>query len=344
MEKNLNLHVHGSSSSSSSCCAVNAAALKMPFLGIGTFEGFDPDSKSLTTSEAVSLALEVGYRHIDCAFAHNNEVEIGKAISYGLENLNIPRNEIFVTSKLWNEYHKTEDVEAACRKSLSNLGLQNLDLYLMHWPFAFERQHPKGIYPVDFTYQFQYDTKTHFTETWLAMEKLVDKGLVKAIGVSNFNEEQIKTLINNCHIKPVVNQIECHPYLSQDPLVAFCKDNNIQVTAYSPLGCKDRLWKSEEDMSLLEHPKLIQVAENYDKTVAQLLLKWQIQREIAVVPRMRTASHIWENFRLMDWSLSSNDMKDISGLNKDNRLYLPLIEGRPWCSDHPHYPFETPSI
>jgi len=317
---------------------------KMPVLGIGTFAGFDP-CKSMTTSEAVSLALEVGYRHIDCAYCYNNEGEIGEAVRYGLEKLKIPREDLFITSKLWNEYHKPEDVEAACRQSLSNLGLQSLDLYLMHWPFAFERQHPDGIHPVDFNHKFDYDTETHFTQTWKAMEALIEKGLVKAIGVSNFNEDQIKTLINNCQIKPAVNQIECHPYLTQDPLVAFCKAQDIHITAYSPLGCKDRVWRSDnDDVPLLEHPILLQVAKKYEKTVPQLLLKWQIQREITVVPRMRTASHIYENFRLMDWSICTNDTKTIARLNKDNRLYLPLIEGRPWCSDHPHYPFKTSSI
>jgi len=127
--------------------------------------------------------------------------------------------------------------------------------------------------------------------------------------------------------------------------VAFCKAQDIHITAYSPLGCKDRVWRSDnDDVPLLEHPILLQVAKKYEKTVPQLLLKWQIQREITVVPRMRTASHIYENFRLMDWSICTNDTKTIARLNKDNRLYLPLIEGRPWCSDHPHYPFKTSSI
>jgi len=318
---------------------------KMPVLGIGTFTGFVAD-KPMTTSEAVTFALKIGYRHIDCAYAHNNEAEISIAIKNAYNNLGIKREEIFVATKLWNEFHKPEDVEPALRQSLRNLGLDYLDLYLMHWPFAFEKQHQTDIlHPVDFTHKFVYDTQTHFTETWGAMEALVHKGLVKSIGVSNFNEDQLQMLINNCTVKPTVNQIECHPYLNQHRLMAFCNANNIRITAYSPLGCKDRLWTSPlDDQPLLEHTTLRGIAKKHKKSIAQILLRWQIQREVAVVPRMRTPEHISENFLLWDWTLSENDMLEIHDLNRDNRLYLPLIEGQPWCSDHPHYPFKINSI
>jgi len=318
----------------------------MPILGIGTFSGFEAE-KPMTTSEAVTFALKIGYRHIDCAYAHNNETEIGIAIKTAIHDMGMKRQDMFVASKLWNEFHKPEDVEPALRQSLTNLGLEYLDLFLMHWPFAFERQHKKTdiIHPVDFSKKFVYDTQTHFTETWSAMETLVRKGLVKSIGVSNFNQDQLQMLINNCKVKPTVNQIECHPYLNQHRLMAFCKSNNIRITAYSPLGCKDRLWKSQkDDQPLLEHPALLRMSRHYEKSIAQILLRWQIQRGIAIVPRMRTPDHISENFLLWDWNLSENDMQEIQALNQDNRLYLPLIEGQPWCSDHPHYPFKTNCI
>ena len=168
-----------------------------------------------------------------------------------------------------------------------------------------------------------------------------------------------------------MNQIECHPYLNQGHLIAFCRAHDIQVTAYSPLGCQDRIWSSPNDVQtpLLQNPTLLGLSKKHGKSVAQIILKWQvghwleeakgqfqssyaestffqIQREIAVVPRMRTPEHIGENFRLWgDWSgLSDSDMAEIQALNKDNRLYLPLIEGQPWCSDHPLYPFKINSV
>ena len=196
----------------------------MPLLGIGTFNGFR-DDKPITISQAVCQAIKIGYRHIDCAYAYNNETEIGAAIKEAEKKYKLERSQLFITSKLWNEFHKSEDVEPALKQSLLNLGLDYLDLYLMHWPFAFERKHQTEIHPVDFSQkvsstseakgffffflkvtklQFVYDIETHFTQTWQAMETMVEKGLVKAIGVSNFNEDQLQILINNCKVSGVV--------------------------------------------------------------------------------------------------------------------------------------------
>lgn len=199
--------------------------LAMPLLGIGTFNGFR-DDKPITISQAVCQAIKIGYRHIDCAYAYNNETEIGAAIKEAEKKYKLERSQLFITSKLWNEFHKSEDVEPALKQSLLNLGLDYLDLYLMHWPFAFERKHQTEIHPVDFSQkvsstseakgfffffflkvtklQFVYDIETHFTQTWQAMETMVEKGLVKAIGVSNFNEDQLQILINNCKVSGVV--------------------------------------------------------------------------------------------------------------------------------------------
>ena len=197
--------------------------LAMPLLGIGTFNGFR-DDKPITISQAVCQAIKIGYRHIDCAYAYNNETEIGAAIKEAEKKYKLKRSQLFITSKLWNEFHKSEDVEPALKQSLVNLGLDYLDLYLMHWPFAFERKHQTEIHPVDFSQkvsstseakgfffllkvtklQFVYDIETHFTQTWQAMETMVEKGLVKAIGVSNFNEDQLQMLINNCKVSRVV--------------------------------------------------------------------------------------------------------------------------------------------
>lgn len=317
----------------------------MPLLGIGTFSGFDICEKTDNVlCGAVKTALTKGYRHIDCAYAYNNEKVVGEAIHYGLNQLGIKRQDLFVVSKLWNEYHKPQDVEPALRQTLANLGLQQLDLFLMHWPFAFKRQYSHGMYPVDFTCKFEYDVETHPTNTWLAMEKLVTKGLVKSIGVSNFNSRQLQDILSRGQLKPSVNQVECHPYLNQEKLVSFCHANGIRVTAYSPLGCRDRLWAVPGQTEILQDPSLVEMSKKYHKSVAQIVLKWQMSRGIAVIPRMKCRAHIEDNLEAAsyEWGLSEEDVFCINSLNKDERLYLPIVEdGLPWCSDHPHYPFHS---
>ena len=165
--------------------------LKMPVLGLGTWK-----SKPGEVEQAVKKALEVGYRHIDCAFGYGNEDEVGKALHYGMTTLKIPRADIFVTSKLWNTFHKPEHVEPAFMRSLKALGLDYLDLYLIHWPIAFANLDGKGNFPTHPDGSVIYDVETHPTDTWLAMEKLVEKGLVKSIGLSNFNSVQIQDIID----------------------------------------------------------------------------------------------------------------------------------------------------
>merc|ERR1712059_153006 len=185
-------------------------------------------------TEAVEHALKSGYRHIDCAAVYGNEAEVGA----GIRASGVAREDIFVTSKLWNTKHHPEDVEAACRKTLADLGLNYLDLYLIHWPVAFERG--DVAFPKNEDGSLRYDIETHPTTTWLAMEKLVEKGLVRTIGLSNFNSEQITDILKKGSIKPVTNQVECHPYLTQAKLLEFCKERDITLTAYSPLGSPDR--------------------------------------------------------------------------------------------------------
>lgn len=307
---------------------------RMPLVGLGTWKSAPGQVK-----QAVLAALDCGYRHIDCAAAYGNEQEVGEALALRLGKA-LRREDVFVTSKLWNTKHHPEDVEEACRTSLSDLGLSYLDLYLMHWPMAFQRG--KELMPRRKDGSVCY-SDTHYRDTWKAMESLVDKGLVKAIGLSNFNARQIDDIISVARHKPVVNQVECHPYLSQQALLAHCRSVGVAVTAYSPLGSGDRPWASPDEQSLLEDPQLGAIAHRYQKTPAQVILRWHIQRAVVCIPKSVTPSRIQQNLQVFDFSLSDNDMILIESFNRNERFIVPAVERdgkKVWRdAEHPHFPF-----
>ncbi|XP_067888813.1 aldo-keto reductase family 1 member A1-A isoform X2 [Heterodontus francisci] len=305
-----------------------ATGQKMPLVGLGTWKS-SPGQVKL----AVCYALDMGYQHIDCAYGYSNEHEIGEALREKFKtSKSIMRKDVFITSKLWNTKHHPDDVEPACRKTLEDLQLDCLDLYLMHWPMAFERGNimiPKND---DGTVRY---ANTDYKDTWKAMEKLLEKGLVKAIGLSNFNAKQIDDILSIATYRPVVNQIECHPYLIQNQLIDHCTKQKIIVIAYSPLGSSDRPWARPGDPKLLEDPRILKIAE-----------KWQVQREIVCIPKSATPSRIKENIEVFDFMLSKEDMKQIESFDCNGRLIVPTIERdgvRVWRdSSHPYFPFNDP--
>lgn len=299
---------------------------EIPVFGLGTWK-----SKPGEVTQSVKDAIDIGYRHIDCAHVYGNEKEVGIAIKEKITQNIVKRQDLFITSKLWNTFHKPDLVESAIKTSLSDLGLEYLDLYLIHWPVAFKEGDDLFPQNPDGSPSF---SDADYVDTWKAMESLVNKGLTKNIGISNFNSEQVERILKICTIKPVTNQIECHPYLTQKKLSKFCKDKDILITAYSPLGSPDRPWAKPDDPKLLDDKKLCEVAKKYNKTPAQILIRYQLDRGHIVIPKSVTRSRIAENYEVFDFKLSSEDIEYIDSFDCNGRI-CPLSGSEA----SPHYPF-----
>lgn len=233
----------------------------------------------------------------------------------------IKREDIFVVSKLWNTYHKPSLVRGALETTLKNLNLSYIDLYLIHWPHAYKEG--GELFPTDASGKVQY-SDADFVETWKEMEKAVDDGLAKSIGISNFNKRQIERLLASARIPPAVNQVECHPYLPQLKLSEFCQSKNIAITAYSPLGSPTRPWVKPDDPVLLDEPKLKSIAAKYGKEVGQLLIRYQIERNHIVIPKSVTKSRIISNFNVFDFKLSVDDIKEIESFARPDGRLCPM--------------------
>lgn len=285
---------------------------KLPILGLGTWK-----SKSGEVRKAVYWAIEAGYRHIDCAAIYENEQEVGQGISDAIADGLVKRKELFVTSKLWNDSHRHEDVKPALKKSLSDLRLDYLDLYLVHWPVAFKR----GIGFAAHREEFYTYKDVPLTQTWEAMQEQKDLGLTRHIGVSNFNTSKLKELLGMGGEKPEMNQVEMHPFLPQKGLVDFCEESGILMTAYSPLGSPDsRGERHKNDPKLLENPIVAAIAEKHSASVGQVLIAWSIARDIAVIPKSVNQSRIIENLKGAELELDSQDLKDLANIGVVHRF------------------------
>lgn len=224
---------------------------------------------------------------------------------------------MFITSKLWNTFHRPELVRGALETTLKNLSTPYLDMYLIHWPMAFKEG--GELFPSDADGKVQF-ADVDFVDTWHAMEKLVDAGLTRSIGVSNFNRAQLDRVLTAARIPPATNQIECHPYLTQQKLSAYCAEKGIAVTAYSPLGSPTRPWATATDPVLLDDANLKALAEKYGKTVGQILIRYQVQRKHVVIPKSVSKGRIASNIDVFSFELSSDDMKTIDSFDCNGRI------------------------
>jgi diketogulonate reductase-like aldo/keto reductase len=311
----------------------------IPLVGLGTWQAGKGDD---AVQKIVELAIDLGYRHIDCAAAYGNEQQVGAAIAKKIADGVVKREDLYVVSKLWNTQHEPKDVVPACRQTLKDLGLKYIDLYLIHWPVAFASG--KGKFPTTESGRVDYGY-TPIEQTWKAMEALVQQGLTKAIGLSNFNSKQIDRIIRCGTIRPACLQIESTPYLTQEKLIDFCNKRDIQVVAYSPLGSNDRPWGKKDDQILLQEPKVLDLAKKYKKSPAQILLRFQVQRGVAVIPKTIQSQRLIENLQVTNFNLSDEDMNALKSLNRNFRYCYPRFVNKfgeevdELDPSHPEYPF-----
>jgi len=278
-------------------------------IGLGTWKS-DPGK----VGAAVESALKTGYRHIDCAAVYGNEAEVGNALAETFSTTDINRENVHITSKLWNTAHRKQDVIPALKKSLNDLKLDYLDLYLMHWPVAFQ----PGLegFPQGEEDYLSLD-EVPIIETWEAMLEAKQQGLIRHAGVSNFSIEKLEDLKSKTDDFPEMNQVELHPYLQQQELVDYGKANDMLITAYSPLGSSDRpeMMKSDDEPALLDNDVIGSIAEKHDATPAQVLIKWAVGRDTIVIPKSTNEGRIAENLKSAEIDLDSEDHEKIKELN-----------------------------
>ncbi|CAH9126066.1 unnamed protein product [Cuscuta epithymum] len=290
---------------------------QMPVIGLGVWRMEGKDIKNL-----INNAIKLGYRHFDCAADYKNEMEVGEALEEALQTGIVKREDLFVTTKLWNSDHG--HVLEACKDSLRKLRLDYLDLYLVHFPIATKHtgvgttasaMGEDGVLDIDTTISLE--------ATWHAMEDLVSKGLVRSIGISNYDIFLTRDCLAYSKIKPAVNQVETHPYFQRDSLIKFCQKHGICVTAHTPLGGAVANTDMFVSVSCLEDPVLKGIAEKYKKTVAQVVLRWGIQRNTVVIPKSSKLARLEENISVFGFELSEEDMEQIKRLDRNYRTNQP---------------------
>jgi D-xylose reductase len=300
----------------------------LPSLGLGLWK-----IDNATTADMVVAAIEAGYRHLDAACDYGNERQAGEGIRQALQRGLCTRQELWVTSKLWNTYHARHHVRPALERSLADLGIDYLDLYLVHFPITLKYVAPELRYPPGWFYEpeaqhprMEMDS-VPLAETWGAMEALHTAGLVRHIGISNFGCALIRDLLSYASVRPSVLQVESHPYLVQTKLLRYCQQEQIAFTAFSPLGAGSYvpLGMASPSESVLEQNLIQSIAERHGKSPAQIVLRWGVQRQTAVIPKTSRADRLRENIALYDFSLSDDEMSQINGLDRGQRFNDPGV-------------------
>lgn len=286
---------------------------QMPIIGLGTWK-----SKPGEVYQAVLWAIEAGYRHIDCAAIYDNEKEVGNALDKAFKDGLVKREDLFITSKLWNSNHRLDDVVPALKKTLKDLQLDYLDLYLIHWPVSFK----KGVSFAQTREEFYTYGDVPLAQTWEGMEEAKNLGLTIHIGVSNFNISKLQEIINSGTIAPEMLQVELHPFLPQNKLVNFCKEKGILLTAYSPLGSGDRAASSKKanEPSLLENKTVKELASKHGVTAAQVLVSYSVHRDIAVIPKSVNQERIGQNLASIEANLDKGDMEKLANIGTAYRF------------------------
>lgn len=299
---------------------------KLPAVGLGLWK-IERDQ----TAAVIETAAACGYRHFDSACDYGNEVEAGEGLMNVLAGGSVRRDDLWVTSKLWNNFHRAEHVRAAAKRSLHDLQLDYLDLYLVHFPIALayvsmDERYPPGWFddPGADSPAMKPDS-VPIRETWEAMQELVAEGLVRDIGVCNFGVSLLRDLNSYATIKPAVLQIELHPYLTQQKLLRYCSENEIAVTGFSPLGAQSyfSINRAEAGDAVIEQPLIREIAARHERTAAQVLLRWGVQRGTAVVPKTVSESRLRENLAIFDFELAADEISSIDNLNQNRRFNDP---------------------
>ena len=303
---------------------------KMPAIGLGTWK-----SAKGEVYEVVRKAIEIGYRHFDCAFFYGNEAEIGQAIADAIKNGDVKREDLWITSKLWNNRHKKEHIQTAFDITLKDLGLDYLDLYLIHWPVALQYEvgyAQKGSDLISLT-------ELPLAETWQELIVLKEKGLTNHIGVSNFSIKKINQLAQETGVMPEALQIELHPFLQQKKIVAFTNENGICLTGYCPLGSSDRpaIRILEGEPKLFENQVILAIAKETGFSPAQIMLAWAVNRGTSVIPKSVNPQRLKDNLLAADIELSTADMEKMSQLD----LHYRYIKGDFWCLEGSDYTLQN---
>jgi alcohol dehydrogenase (NADP+) len=299
-------------------CRTLYTGAEIPAVGLGTFgsDRFTADE----IAEAVSGAATIGYRHFDCAAVYRNEKEVGASFQKIMSS-GIRREELWITSKLWNDKHAEEDVIPACRQTLEDLRLEYLDLYLIHWPFP--NHHDPGVdvnsrdpHAVPYIHE-------NYMKTWRQMEKLVEMGLVRHIGTSNMTIAKLKLLLRDARIKPAANEMELHPHFQQPDFFKFCIDNQIAPIGFAPIGSPTRpdRDKTPDDTVDIEDPVIVKIAERLNVHPAVVCVKWAVQRGQIPIPFSIYPDQYWSNLKAATTEpLTDEEMQEIAGIDKNNRL------------------------